>query len=89
MVQNKWQNGFVGADGVIWGVPLKGETVLTITPNLADPTKEPTVKTVGGALHRTQQMGRRRRVAMWEDVLHAFKQQAGFGNRPGERRGRR
>ena len=48
MVQNKWQNGFVGADGVIWGVPLKGETVLTITPNLADPTKEPTVKTVGG-----------------------------------------
>ena len=32
IVQNKWQNGFIGEDGVIWGIPLKAETVLTIVP---------------------------------------------------------
>lgn len=49
MVQNKWQNGFVGADGTIWGIPLKGETVLTITPSdCSESGKEPVVRTVGG-----------------------------------------
>ena len=32
VVQNKWQNGFIGEDGVMWGIPLKAETVLTIVP---------------------------------------------------------
>jgi len=28
--QNKWQNGFEGQDGCIYGIPLKGESVLQI-----------------------------------------------------------
>ena len=28
--QNKWQNGFLGADGCIYGIPLKAENVLCI-----------------------------------------------------------
>ena len=47
IVQNKWQNGFIGEDGVIWGIPLKAETVLTITPG-ARPGDDPEVRTVGG-----------------------------------------
>ena len=31
IVQNKWQNGFIGEDGVIC-IPLKAETVRTIVP---------------------------------------------------------
>ena len=46
VVQNKWQNGFIGEDGVMWGIPLKAETVLTIVPT--EPGKDPVVKTVGG-----------------------------------------
>ena len=47
IVQNKWQNGFIGEDGVIWGIPLKAETVLTIVPG-ARPGADPEVRTVGG-----------------------------------------
>ena len=47
IVQNKWQNGFLGPDGVIWAIPLKAETVLTVTPAKA-PGGEPVVETVGG-----------------------------------------
>ena len=47
IVQNKWQNGFIGEDGVIWGIPLKAETVLTIVPG-ARPGDDPEVRTVGG-----------------------------------------
>lgn len=47
IVQNKWQNGFIGEDGVIWGIPLKAETVLTIVP-AATPGDDPEVRTVGG-----------------------------------------
>ena len=41
------QNGFLGEDGVIWGIPLKSETVLTVIPS-DEPGGDPTVKTVGG-----------------------------------------
>ena len=48
IVQNKWQNGFVGDDGTIWGIPLKGETVLTVKPPAVKGQGEVVVKTVGG-----------------------------------------
>ena len=48
IVQNKWQNGFVGDDGTIWGIPLKGETVLTVKPPAVKGRGEVVVKTVGG-----------------------------------------
>lgn len=47
IVQNKWQNGFVSGDGVIWGIPLKSETVLTVR-TFSDRAAEPIVETVGG-----------------------------------------
>ena len=40
--QNKWQNGFLGADDCIYGIPLKSETVLRIDPVTAE------VSTIGG-----------------------------------------
>ena len=46
--QNKWQNGYCAADGCIFGIPLKGETVLVIRPDAAG--GEPEVSTVGGPL---------------------------------------
>lgn len=48
IVQNKWQNGFCGDDGVIWGIPLKGETVLTVRPPAVKGEGRVVVKTVGG-----------------------------------------
>ena len=41
--QNKWQNGFAGADGCIYAIPLKCERVLRI-----DPTKEDCASLIGG-----------------------------------------
>ena len=48
IVQNKWQNGFCGDDGTIWGIPLKGETVLTVKPPAVKGEGQVVVKTVGG-----------------------------------------
>jgi len=46
MRNNKWQNGFTACDGTIYGIPLKGQTVLRIR---RDPlTGEPDVCTIGG-----------------------------------------
>lgn len=47
MRNNKWQNGFTAVDGTIYGIPLKGETVLRIRP--ADRAgEEPHIATIGG-----------------------------------------
>ena len=46
MRNNKWQNGFTAKDGTIYGIPLKGQTVLRIRPNAE--TGEPDVTTIGG-----------------------------------------
>ena len=39
---NKWQNGFLASDGMVYGIPLKADSVLRI-----DPTNDE-VTTVGG-----------------------------------------
>ena len=44
--QNKWQNGFIAPDGVIYGIPLKSETILRIRPKGND--EDPEVTTIGG-----------------------------------------
>jgi hypothetical protein len=46
MRNNKWQNGFTAKDGTIYGIPLKGETVLRVRPN--HDKGEPDVTTIGG-----------------------------------------
>ena len=87
IVQNKWQNGFIGEDGVIWGIPLKAETVLTIVPG-ARPGDDPEVRTVGGpfgGLNKWEGGD----VRVREDVLHAAEPQARAGNRPRARCRRR
>jgi isopenicillin N synthase-like dioxygenase len=43
---NKWQNGFTAIDGTIYGIPLKGHTVLRIIPNAEK--GEPDITTIGG-----------------------------------------
>ncbi len=45
MRNNKWQNGFTANDGTIYGIPLKGQTVLRIRLNLGT---EPDITTIGG-----------------------------------------
>jgi hypothetical protein len=46
MRNNKWQNGFTACDGTIYGIPLKGQTVLRIR---RDPeTAMPQICTIGG-----------------------------------------
>lgn len=32
MQQNKWQNGFLGPDGCVYGIPLKAESIVRIVP---------------------------------------------------------
>ena len=46
MRNNKWQNGFTAFDGTVYGIPLKGNTVLRIRPNLK--LGEPDVNCIGG-----------------------------------------
>ena len=48
MRNNKWQNGFTAMDGTIYGIPLKGHTVLRIIPNNTGKDGEPDVTTIGG-----------------------------------------
>ena len=89
VVQNKWQNGFIGEDGVMWGIPLKAETVLTIVPT--EPGKDPVVKTVGGpfkGLNLWEGGGGERR-AETKVLLHAPQPQIRAGDRSVEGKGRR
>ena len=44
---NRWQNGFTAPDGTVYGIPLKGSTVLRIRHNAAQ-TDEPFVSCIGG-----------------------------------------
>lgn len=46
MFNNKWQNGFTAIDGTIYGIPLKGHSVLRIRRN--EKTGEVDVNTIGG-----------------------------------------
>lgn len=46
MFNNKWQNGFTAVDGTIYGIPLKGQSVLRIRRN--ETTGEVDVTTIGG-----------------------------------------
>ena len=47
MYNNKWQNGFTSNDGgTIYGIPLKGQTVLRI--RLDTESGEPDITTIGG-----------------------------------------
>ncbi len=46
MQNNKWQNGFTDKTGTIYGIPLKGETVLRIRPQENSGT--PDVQCIGG-----------------------------------------
>ena len=46
MFNNKWQNGFTAIDGTIYGIPLKGQSVLRIRRN--ETTGEVDVSTIGG-----------------------------------------
>lgn len=46
MFNNKWQNGFTAMDGTIYGIPLKGQSVLRIRRN--ETTDEVDVSTIGG-----------------------------------------
>ena len=52
MRHNKWQNGFTSVDGIVYGIPLKGHTVLRIIPpNVAGNNEEgaqPIITTIGG-----------------------------------------
>lgn len=34
--QNKWQNGFVGPDGCVYGIPLKAESILRVVPHTGE-----------------------------------------------------
>ena len=47
MRNNKWQNGFTARDGTIFGIPLKGTTVLRIRQGSCTGT-EPDITTIGG-----------------------------------------
>lgn len=47
MRNNKWQNGFTAVDGSIYGIPLKGSTVLRIIPS-PEEGGEPDITTIGG-----------------------------------------
>lgn len=44
---NKWQNGFTTVDGTIYGIPLKGETVLRIRP-VSGTDNDPDIASIGG-----------------------------------------
>jgi len=46
MRNNKWQNGFTAMNGIIYGIPLKGQTVLRIIPKTDG--SEPDITTIGG-----------------------------------------
>ena len=46
MRHNKWQNGFTAHDGTIYGIPLKGCTVLRIRKD--SESEEPDITTIGG-----------------------------------------
>jgi len=46
MRNNKWQNGFTDETGTIYGIPLKGETILRIRPQENSGT--PDVQCIGG-----------------------------------------
>ncbi|KAJ1619012.1 hypothetical protein T492DRAFT_1089069 [Pavlovales sp. CCMP2436] len=34
--QNKWQNGYLGPDGCIYGIPLKAESILRVVPETGE-----------------------------------------------------
>lgn len=36
MQQNKWQNGFLGPDGCVYGIPLKAESIVRIVPETGE-----------------------------------------------------
>ena len=46
MYNNKWQNGFTANNGTIYGIPLKGQTVLLIRLDIE--SGEPDITTIGG-----------------------------------------
>jgi len=43
---NKWQNGFSAIDGTVYGIPLKGSSVLRIIPS--NDGGDPEITTIGG-----------------------------------------
>ncbi len=47
MRNNKWQNGFSTPQGVVYGIPLKSQSILRIIPASSD-VDEPKIECIGG-----------------------------------------